>query len=71
MTKLDFKKRVASENLVNKFGAAILLVASISWIFSDGFVRFLTEIIFYEFGDGEISFMNRLTTAFSGAFVYF
>ena len=56
--------------LINKFGAPILLGAFISWILGDGLVLVLTEVLAHEFGDGDVSFIDRLTTAFGGAFVY-
>ena len=56
--------------LINKFGAPILLGAFIGWILGDGLVLILTEMLASEFGDGDVSFINRLTTAFGGAFVY-
>ena len=56
--------------LINKFGAPILLGAFIGWFFGDGIVLLFYEILAYEFGDGWVSFINRLTTAFGGAYVY-
>ena len=56
--------------LINKFGAPILLGAFIGWFFGDGIVLLFYEILAYEFGDGDVSLINRLTTAFGGAWVY-